>query len=124
MSSYAAEKQIAISKRNFENNTVKSFKVRIGTRVFRGLVVKENNKYFAYENICQHLPITLDLNGDNFFSHDKKYLQCHMHGAMYEIRTGLCIAGPCEGAKLVALELVEEDKHVVIKIPKVFGREE
>jgi nitrite reductase/ring-hydroxylating ferredoxin subunit len=121
MPSLSAERHIAIAKRNFPNQSVKPFKIRIRGQVFSGLVVKENDRYFAYENLCQHLPITLDLNGSEFFSNDKKYLQCHMHGAMYEIQSGLCIAGPCQGARLVALEIVEDETHVVVKIPEKFG---
>ena len=82
MPSSSAERLIAVAKRNFPDHSVKTFKIRIRGHLFRGLVVKEDGRYFAYENLCQHLPITLDVNGSEFFSHDKKYLQCHMHGAM------------------------------------------
>lgn len=101
--------------------TTRPFETKVKGRTFQGLIVKKNGKYFAYENLCQHLPITLDLNDNHFFNHDKSYLQCHMHGAMYEIETGLCIAGPCQGANLVALELREEDEELVITVPEKFG---
>ena len=39
-----------------------------------------------------------------------------------EIQSGLCIAGPCLGAKLSALEIVEDETHVVVKIPESFGK--
>ena len=35
--------------------------------------------------------------------------QCQTHGAIYEPDTGLCVRGPCAGASLFALEIVEEN---------------
>ena len=111
---------VVVSKKNFPDQSAKSFKTKIRGRVFRGLVVRRGDKYFAFRNLCQHLPITLDLNDDRFFNHEKTQLQCHMHGALYDIETGLCTAGPCVGAKLVSLEFVEEGARLVIKIPDNF----
>ncbi len=113
---------VSISKKNFQDPGAKPFQAKIRGHIFQGLVVKKDGKFFAYHNLCQHLPITLDLRDGNFFTHDKKYLQCHMHGAMYEADTGMCIAGPCLGARLVILELVEQEKHVIVKIPSSFGK--
>lgn len=109
---------IGMTKKGFTDLTAKSFKAKIRGQVFQGFVVRQGEKFYAYRNLCQHLPITLDLNDDDFFSHDKKYLQCQMHGAMYEIPTGVCIAGPCLGARLIKLELDEEGDNLVIRIPK------
>jgi len=113
---------ISISKRNFPEPGAKPFQVKVRGHIFQGIVVKKGGKFFAYQNLCQHLPITLDLKDGNFFTHDKKYLQCHMHGAMYEADTGVCIAGPCLGATLVALDLAEEVSHVIVRIPESFGK--
>lgn len=109
---------VGLSKKGFADLTAKSFKAKVRGRVFQGFVVRQGDKFYAYQNLCRHLPITLDLNDDDFFTHDKKFLQCQMHGAMYEINTGLCIGGPCLGAQLMRLELEEEEDRLVIRIPK------
>lgn len=100
--------------------TAKSFKTKVRGKVFQGFVVKKGGKYYAYQNLCMHLPITLDLNDDDFFTYDKAHLQCHMHGAMYVVETGVCIAGPCEGTTLVSLEVLEEETRLVIRVPEKF----
>lgn len=100
--------------------SARSFTTKIRGRLFRGFVVLKAGRYYAYQNLCQHLPITLDLNDDDFFTHDKRHLQCHMHGAMYEIESGLCVAGPCEGSRLRPLELKEEETRLVIHIPESY----
>jgi len=106
-----------IQKKNFKEGSSKSFSAKVGSKSFEGFVVKKNGRFYAYQNLCQHLPITLDLKDGRFFSHDRKALQCHMHGALYEIETGICFAGPCEKEKLVSLEIVEEEERLVIRIP-------
>lgn len=107
-----------MTKKGFPDASAKSFQVKIRGKLFQGFVVRQGDHFFAYRNLCQHLPITLDLNDEDFFSHDKKFLQCQMHGAMYEIPTGLCIAGPCLGARLIKLDLDQEGENLVIRIPK------
>ena len=112
---------VAVPKKNFAELTARSFKTKVRGRVFQGFVVRKAGKFYAYQNLCQHLPITLDLEDDEFFTYDRTHLQCHMHGAMYEIETGLCVGGPCPGSKLVPLEMTEEESRLVIRIPDTFG---
>lgn len=83
-------------------------------------MVKKGEKYFAYENLCKHLPVTLDLNDGQFLTHDKRQIQCSMHGAVYELDSGLCTGGPCEGATLNCLTLREEASRLVILLPHEF----
>lgn len=118
MSESGGSLAVGLSKKGFADLTAKSFKAKVRGRVFQGFVVRQGDKFYAYQNLCRHLAITLDLNDDDFFTHDKKFLQCQMHGAMYEINTGLCIGGPCLGAQLMRLELEEEEDRLVIRIPK------
>lgn len=93
------------------------FSVRIKGKIVKGFVVRRGSRYFAYQNVCQHLPVTLDLNDNSFFNHDKSLLQCQMHGALYEMETGLCVGGPCEGARLRALPLKEQKDQLIVSFP-------
>lgn len=68
--------------------------------------------------------MTLDLNDNDFFNHEKTHLQCHMHGAVYEIETGRCIEGPCVGANLAPLDFVEESQRLIVQIPHALIRHE
>ena len=109
---------VAISKKNFQEGCARSFTTKLRGEVFKGFVVKKNGCYYAYQNLCQHLPVTLDLDDGHFFTHDHAHLQCHMHGAVYEIASGLCLEGPCEGAKLVSLSIDEQETQLVIHVPE------
>ena len=63
----------------------------------------------CFENVCRHVPITLDYGDGHFFTADQKNFVCQTHGATYEPLTGRCIAGPCAGASLkkLAIEISE-----------------
>jgi nitrite reductase/ring-hydroxylating ferredoxin subunit len=67
-------------------------------------VVKKNGLVFFYENSCPHLGIDLEWNKDQFLDVDDALIQCSTHGALFVIETGACVAGPCLGQKLTAIE--------------------
>lgn len=108
---------VTLSKRGWADHATKKFHWTEKGKTQEGFVVRKGDEFHAYANLCRHLPISLDLNDNRFLSHDKQYLQCHMHGALYEIATGLCIGGPCVGASLLKLDVEEEETQLVITIP-------
>ncbi len=112
---------VSVPKKGFREGTARPFNKAVRGHIFHGFIVKKASKYFAYQNMCRHLSVTLDADNGDFFTHDKKHLQCHLHGAIYEIDTGLCIGGPCEGARLIPLDCVEEDARVIVLLPEGFG---
>lgn len=75
-------------------------------------VVRWRARLFAYINECQHQSTELDWNAGDFFDESKLYLMCATHGALYEPDSGLCVAGPCHGARLAVVEVCERDGSV------------
>lgn len=87
-----------------EGRTVKfSYKQEGITR--EGFVACYAGRVVAYENVCRHIPITLDYGDGRFFNAEGSHFVCQTHGATYEPLTGKCIAGPCVGASLKPLEV-------------------
>ena len=74
-----------------------------------GFVGRFEGKLFAYDTTCRHLPISLDYGDNRFFDSKGETLGCQTHGAVYEPDSGRCTRGPCAGASLHALEVIEED---------------
>jgi nitrite reductase/ring-hydroxylating ferredoxin subunit len=37
---------------------------------------------------------------------------------MYEIETGFCVGGPCQGSRLEPLKLMEEQNDLLITVPE------
>jgi nitrite reductase/ring-hydroxylating ferredoxin subunit len=82
----------------------------------------------AYVNHCPHAGFPLNWTPDGFLAPDLPLILCVMHGALFEIDTGTCIAGPCPGLRLRALPvrvqrgyvMLEED--VPLEEPRDLGR--
>ena len=67
-------------------------------------------------NECQHASVPMDFDGDVFES-GRQYLMCPYHGAIYQPGTGLCVGGPCRGARLDAVDVVEKDGAIWLQAP-------
>jgi len=72
---------------------------------FRGVVR-------AYVNECRHQATELDWNPGEFFDAERLYLICATHGALYQPDTGMCIEGPCRGARLATVAVCEREGGV------------
>ena len=68
----------------------------------------------AYVNICPHRGTSLDWQPGEVFDESGLYLICATHGALFEPDSGLCIAGPCQGACLQKIPLRLEAGYVVL----------
>lgn len=91
-----------------EGQTISFVFVRAGRNV-RGFVARFDGKLVGYENVCRHLPLSLDGGDGEIFSRDGRHFFCQSHGALYEPATGLCVRGPCEGARLKKLKFAVHD---------------
>lgn len=98
-----------------DKQTVK-FAFGRGKHAKEGFVIALAGRLYAYRNECRHIPMTMDWVDNRFLSRDRRFLQCATHGALYEIATGLCVAGPPAGEHLHSLPVAVEDGEVVVTI--------
>ena len=81
-------------------------------RPFPIVVIRtDRDDYFAYVNQCPHNRVWLNIGDGGFFSEDRSTLECGRHQAKFDIESGLCIEGPCEGDHLkpIALAVIDGD---------------
>lgn len=83
----------------------REFMIGSGDWPFRGFVVRRGDEVFAYQNVCKHVGHPLNWAPDDFLDKNNVAIQCASHGALYEIDTGLCVAGPCLGQSLRAVDV-------------------
>jgi len=76
--------------------------------------VKKCGELYLYENSCPHLGIQLEWTEDEFLDADASLIQCSMHGALFKIDDGLCIAGPCQGQALTAVDFTIDNDQLVL----------
>ena len=68
------------------------------------IVLRRGGAVHAYRNRCPHQGVPLNWLPDQFMDPTGDFLQCGMHGALFEPRTGRCVYGPCRGRFLPVLE--------------------
>jgi len=73
----------------------------------QAFVIRWRGAAHAYVNECRHQASELDWEPGDFFDESKLYLMCATHGALYAPDSGICVAGPCRGARLKAVMLAE-----------------
>jgi len=95
----------------------REFVIGEGDWPFRGFVVRQGGEVFAYQNFCMHAGHPLNWKPDAFLTKDKSALICASHGAMYDIRSGACFAGPCRGKALRRVETEIRDGVVWVAGP-------
>lgn len=81
----------------------------------KGFAVRHEGEVRAYVNRCPHLGVELDWQPGEFFEESGLYFICSTHGAIFEPASGLCIAGPCRGASLQPIAVVEREGQVFLR---------
>lgn len=89
----------------FDDPGCREFQIGAGDWPFKGFVVRSGQQVFAYQNYCQHAGHCLNWGPDSFLTKDCSNIVCASHGALYDIPTGECIAGPCAGKYLTPVEV-------------------
>ena len=79
-------------------------------------VANFHGQYVAYVNECVHLPISLDLDDNDFFTCDGQLFVCKTHGSVYEPTAGKCIGGPGQGKSLEQLPVLVEDGAIYVEL--------
>jgi nitrite reductase/ring-hydroxylating ferredoxin subunit len=95
----------------------REFRVGEGDWPFVGFLVRRGDRVFAYRNYCMHVGHPLNWKPDEFLTRDREHIICASHGAMYEIDSGVCVAGPCAGRQLHALEVTIRADEVYVRCP-------
>lgn len=70
------------------------------------IVVRWDDQVYGYINRCPHASVPLDERvPGRFFNPEHSYLICDRHGALFEVDTGECFDGPCQGKGLTVLRV-------------------
>lgn len=83
------------------------------------VAVNFRGEYYLYENNCPHRSIPLEWQPDQFLDYDKNFIQCATHGALFKIDSGECIAGPCVGDQLKAIDFQIKEQQIYVELDKL-----
>jgi nitrite reductase/ring-hydroxylating ferredoxin subunit len=99
---------------DLDAHNARAFTVGGGDWPLRGFVVRCGDTVQGYVNQCPHAGHALDLIPGRFLTADGTLILCSSHGALFEKRTGYCVAGPCAGRHLRAVELEVRAGYVLL----------
>jgi len=85
---------------DIEDPGARGFTIGQGDWPLRGFVVRVGNEAHAYVNRCPHARHPLNLVPNGFLTPRGELILCSSHGALFDKRTGFCVAGPCAGQSL------------------------
>ena len=94
----------------------RAFEVGEGRKAVSLFVVHKDGAFNAYINSCPHTGVNLEWQEDQFLDMDNAFIQCSTHDALFEVDSGECIAGPCAGDSLIAVELSIEDGQISARL--------
>lgn len=78
------------------------------------IVLRRGGQAHAYINVCPHAGRRLDWAPGRFLVKDG-ILVCAVHGASFQVDSGLCVGGPCQGDSLREVSVtVTSDGQVVL----------
>jgi nitrite reductase/ring-hydroxylating ferredoxin subunit len=92
----------------------RAFTIGRGDWPVRGLVVRRHGAVHAYVNRCPHAGHPLNLRPHEFLTPDRTLVVCNSHGALFEMATGYCVAGPCAGANLRRIPIEVRAGYVLL----------
>ena len=78
------------------------------------LITRKGNNFYGFENACPHKGERLDAETGHFLDEEGNFLTCGHHQAQFDLDTGHCFIGPCQGKKLKSIEIVIDDGDVCV----------
>lgn len=78
------------------------------------IITRKGKNFYGFENSCPHEQLRLDTSPGNFLDESGNFLECGQHHSQFDLDTGHCFIGPCQGGKLTPLSLVVDDGDLCI----------
>ncbi|MFM0052281.1 Rieske (2Fe-2S) protein [Caballeronia grimmiae] len=78
------------------------------------LILRRGDDAWAYRNVCPHFSVPLNYEPDTFCTYESRVLMCAHHSAMFRFEDGLCVDGPCSGARLTPVAITIHDNNIFI----------
>lgn len=88
----------------------------LASREPRKVIVVRSAGYFnGWLDACPHYASGTPMawRSDAYLNGDGTHIACHAHGALFDIASGRCVAGPCLGKSLTPVPLAVTDEGFI-----------
>lgn len=93
------------------DGAARNFVLQLRAGRFHGFVVRRGDAVFGYVDRCPHAGLPLAQRLDDYVA--AGHVRCSWHGALFGVEDGVCVAGPCVGARLAAWPVTVRDEMIV-----------
>jgi nitrite reductase/ring-hydroxylating ferredoxin subunit len=107
------EKQLLCRLEEIPEGSSRGFSAQADAPYADILVVRLGEGVYAYRNRCPHTGAPMEWQPDQFLDYQGRYIQCGIHGALFRIEDGYCIAGPCVRQSLGKIAVAVQDGFIV-----------
>ncbi len=91
----------------------RNYVLQIGDKRFHGFVVRRGEAVFGYVDRCPHQGLPLAQQLDQYLTPDGGLIACSWHGAVFSVEEGVCVGGPCVGARLTPWPVEAREGRIV-----------
>ena len=78
----------------------KGFLFRVCEALFLGFIVRSGDTVVGYVDRCPHAGMPLAMVEDRYLTREGDLILCASHGALFRVKDGMCVGGPCAGRSL------------------------
>ena len=78
------------------------------------MLFEQAGEILGYHNVCPHQGRNLNFAPDRFLFDPQGQLVCPHHGALFDVGSGVCVQGPCQGAALQKVAVHVENGQVML----------
>ena len=84
------------------------------------VITRKGQNFYGFENACPHQGKRLDAGLEDFMDEAGNFLVCRHHGSQFDIDSGACFSGPCQGKSLTPIKIVVDEGDVCVAGVEVF----
>lgn len=107
--------QFLISSSELAEGAFREVQLDDGDRPVWLVMTRHQGTPRAWLNVCPHAGRALNWAPDRFLTDERGRLVCAAHGAVFEPDDGRCTGGPCIGASLTGVDVVEDDDEIRVQ---------
>ena len=95
------------------DGAARTFVLQMRAGRFHGFVVRRGDRVWGYIDRCPHMGLPLAQVLDEYLTPDGGLIACSWHSALFEPEAGLCVGGPCVGARLTPWPVAVSEGQMV-----------